>query len=197
MPDKLKIIRDPRSGGLTINFASEHAKMQSALAETGDVDDQIPPEGSDDETDELCLHLAGDSSDEERQIAGAAMFLSQDQAFDALMRCGPGTNQGIRRYLDPGRPIQLWWQYAAVAKQHGSRVASYSSFMRVFHLVFDKIGFLKFRKKRGEHAACTACEGYKKELKEAYTMTQRDAIMTVFLCSLWCCPVIFLKLPVR
>lgn len=127
---------------------------------------------------EMCLAYAGDSEEEERVVVGAALHLSQDASFESLMRSGPGALTGIRRYLDPGKPIYLYWQFIAACKSKDEPGASYSSFLRVFHLVFGRIGFLKFRKKQGDHAKCTACEGYKEELRNARNISQRELVMT-------------------
>ena len=129
--------------------------------------------------EEMQAALAGDSSDEERMVRGSAIFLSQQRTFQDALHSGPGTVSGTstRRYLPPGRPIELYWQYHAAARHNGEKVGSFTSFLRVFHLVFERAGWLKFRKRKGDHSKCTACEGYQNELKVAREINVREQIL--------------------
>ena len=151
LPNKLKFRKT--DAGVTVTTKEDHVrerrKTRGASADY-----------SSDEDTKACT--ANNSSDEERMVHGAALYLSQQRGIDDVLRSGQGVP---RRYLHPGRPIHLWWQYVQAAQNKGQRVASYSSFMRGFNIAFKETGFLKFRKNQGDHAKCTACEGLKKELK--------------------------------
>lgn len=155
-------------------------RLRFARASGGSV--RCRPDGRTDASDDDSdggLYVCGDSSDEERIVRGATLYLSQQRAFDDLLRLGPGTSDGPRRYLPKSSKKELYWQYAAMAKRNGERVASYTSFLRVFHLCFEEIGFLRFRKCKGDHAVCTACEGFKEELRSARNVKLRESILEV------------------
>lgn len=116
------------------------------------------------------------SSDEERALRGTAMFMSQQRGIDDIVRAGlQGTVP--RRYLHPGSPIHLWWQYCAVEVDSGRKPGCYSVFMEAVNFMFRKTRVLGFRKSSGDHAKCTACDGYKTELKRASFIAQRAEIM--------------------
>ena len=117
---------------------------------------------------------ASDSGADERAVHCATLSLSAAWESDTLLRDGAGLT---RRYLPPGQLNHLWWQYLAFAKASNAQVASRSTFYRVAWFVFKKMKALGFRKKDGDHAKCTACEGYTNELKAAKTIAIRQSVM--------------------
>jgi hypothetical protein len=140
--------------------------------------DSGPPDGRDSDSEfDFAGAMLEDSSDEERAVRGTALYLSQQRTVDDVIRDAPGSGAVLRRYLPPGRPIELYWQYVSWQNTTGARVGSYSSFTRVYRMVFGRDGFLKYRKKKGEHAICTACDGYKQELRVCRHVGQRGEIM--------------------
>ena len=163
MPDKLQFTRTDL-GGIIVDGT------------------EIQPSGDDTEEEiDIEPHPTDayiDSSDEEdRVLHGASLHLAQQHSLDDVLRAGPGSEGGPRRYLPPGRPIELWWQYAVAARESAQKVASFKSFLKVFHYVFGRHGVLKFRKRQGDHAKCTHCEGYKEELRMARSVVLRAAIL--------------------
>jgi hypothetical protein len=165
LPNKLKFMKSEEAG-ICIGNATEHSRAKRRRARANNFE-----ETSD---EELQYHIIEDSSDEERLLHGTALYMSQPRTVDAMLH----TDKLPRRYLPHGRPIHLWWQFVQVARKSAAKVPSYHSFLRVMHRVFDtKGGFLKFRKSGGDHAKCTACECYKKELKIAKSLTERESIM--------------------
>ncbi len=99
--------------------------------------------------------------EENRAIAAAAFSLVATAPTESIL-AGPGTWQGPIRYLGPGCPAQLFWEYRAVMEARDLPVASPETFHRVFAAVFST--HLKFRGKT-EHVVCTQCKAFKDRLK--------------------------------
>ena len=75
-----------------------------------------------------------------------------------------------KRWLPPGKKVWLFWQHVEQCHSHGTPVPSWSTFKHVWKTYFrDKLGFRRIT----EHAVCTACEGYKKELRHAKVLSLR------------------------
>ena len=79
-------------------------------------------------------------------MGGAAIHLSRSHSLSEMLQAGSGSE--VRRYLPPGRPIELYWHYSAWARLNDVKCGSLSSFYRGFRLVFNRLGFLKFRKRK-------------------------------------------------
>lgn len=58
-----------------------------------------------------------------------------------------------------------WWEYQALQRQRGLPAASYRTLCRVY-AELNKSGQLRFRR-AGQHATCSICEGYKKQLRDS------------------------------
>ena len=117
------------------------------------------------------------AEEEERLTASAALWAAQQQSWEATVRDTTETTRTVRRYVAWGRKTELFWQYCAYAAEVGCCLASYTSFMRVFRVVFGKEGFLGFKKQKGQHSTCTACDGYKQELRATRHFQARAAIL--------------------
>ena len=106
-----------------------------------------------DTSGEVTIDLSttiGDESDEERLTRSTALWAAQQQSWEATTCDAVEGRRTLKRYLAWGRATELYWQYCAYAAEVGCRLAAYTSFMRVFKVVFaQKTGFLGFRKKRG------------------------------------------------
>lgn len=167
LPNKLKFARS-EEGGICIDPRPDKATTFSLAADK---------EGQATSDEDLQCHVIDNSSDEERVLHGTALYLSQPRTVESMLHGGV-TERLPRRYLPHGRPIHLFWQYVQVSRNDGQPPASYATFLRVLHTVFDtRHGFLKFRKSGGDHAKCTTCECYKKELKAARSVKVREEIM--------------------
>lgn len=92
---------------------------------------------------------------------------------DSVLR-GPGTLEGPRRYLQHDAALHVYFEYAASCRKQNQRVASYTVFMRVFRKVFRS--HLQFRG-GSQHAQCTACLGYKQELRQCHSVKRRQLIL--------------------
>jgi hypothetical protein len=75
-----------------------------------------------------------------------------------------------KRWLPPGKKVWLFWQHVQQCHAHGHPVPSWSTFKHVWKTYFqDKLAFRRIT----EHVVCTTCEGYKKELRCAVTLSRR------------------------
>jgi len=130
----------------------------------------------------IDLGTALDYVEEEQRVArSAALWAAQMQSWESTVRDTTENTVTVRRYVAWSRKTELYWQYCAYAAEAGCKVATYTSFMRVFNVVFGKdTGFLRFKKKSGQHATCTACDGYKCELRSARHVQARAAILEDF-----------------
>ena len=122
-----------------------------------------------------------DSDEEERIVGAAQLYLAQDTWVDGRTRVGPTVFRGPRRYIAATRIVYLWYQYLSWADAHGKKRCGYSTFVRAVHFVFGRVKMLGFRKSKGEHPECTACAGFKKELKQAKSIAERQAILDEYL----------------
>jgi len=127
---------------------------------------------------QVSSSLAEREEEEARAIAAAAFYNASGTAAPDILTAGPGTLRGPIRYLPPGNVAQLYWQYTEVERSRGLTPASRRTFNRIFKSVGST--HLKFRHKT-EHASCTTCEGYKKELKTRNLGTEaRQTIMKLY-----------------
>lgn len=169
LPNKLKFLRAEKG---TLRIMTKEAEQK---AESSTLQATAPATDADDE--ELKPYMIEDSSEEERLVHGAVIQLTRQRPPDEHLRAGQLGDAIPRRYLPPGRPVHLYWQYIQVARSRGLKVPSYSAFMRVFRIAFKDIGFLRFRKNAGDHSKCTACEGFKAELKHCRTQAIKEQTM--------------------
>ena len=72
---------------------------------------------------------------------------------------GMSNNRTPRRYIAAERPCILYLQYRSVEQDSGRTPGSYRTFLKAYNITFYRVGFLGFRKAKGDHAKCTACEG--------------------------------------
>ena len=164
LPNKLKFLRTD-SGGIVIDAV----KTASAA---------VRPMPSDSEDEDTEPYIVDDSSDEERLLHGSALWMTQQRSLDSVLRAGCAVGELPRRFLPPGKFIHLWWQYVQVARQCGKQVGSYRTFLRACNFMFEKqTGILAFRKASGDHAKCTACEMFKRELRTASDLVLRASII--------------------
>jgi hypothetical protein len=88
---------------------------------------------------------------------------------------GPGFWRGPKRYLPPGNPMSLYWEYLAWMRDRTEEPASWSVFFRIFKKLWGVK--LKFRKRKGQHAECDMCVGLKRDIKLARTFPERHGLM--------------------
>lgn len=126
----------------------------------------------------LKQSLEDAEEEEERQIASAAFSLTATAPTESTL-AGPGSYRGPIRYLGPGTPMELYWEYLAVCQARGTRPASQRTFYRLFGSIFAT--HLKFRNK-SEHATCTICTAYKDRLRSASLAPRaRAEVMALYL----------------
>lgn len=116
--------------------------------------------------------------DIQRAVQGAVLDLATYGRDPRAWLTGPGYFDGPRRYLQHGKPIQLYWEYVGTMGRRGQRAASLSTFLRVLHKVFKQhLGF----RKPNQHAQCTICSGLKRDIKESKNMLDRQYFLGLYL----------------
>ena len=96
---------------------------------------------------------------------------------------GPGFLAGPKRYLPKGKPMELYWEYLGVMRARQEAPASWSTFWRVWVKIWGKK--LRFRK-IGQHASCDICEGLKREIKAAASLSARHVLLDRYLEHIFC-----------
>lgn len=133
---------------------------------------------------DACVSGTSDQSDTElaeQTTRSIRKHILDLQAYESDMEAfarGPGTVKGPRRYLQHGHPTHLFWEYQAVQRSRQQPVASFTTFMRIFHRVFKQ--HLKFRK-RLQHAECTTCCSLKLAMARAITIQDRQTLTQTYM----------------
>ena len=139
------------------------------------IGDHLPDRGS------LAFKISEveDCEDALRVATASIASASQISSVMEILKEGPGTFRGQRRYV-PSEPLtQYWHQFRSLSGVMGWTDVSLSTFSRCADFLFKKQKVLGFRGP-GEHAKCTACEGYKLELREAISCQVRKSIFEVY-----------------
>jgi len=126
------------------------------------------------------------SSDDEEDLGETSARCIRKKILDLqameTISVGPGTLEGPRRYLQHGHATHLFWEYQALQRARQQPVASFVTFLRIFHRVFRT--HLKFRKKQ-QHAECTVCSALKLAMTKAISIQERQQLCQVYMTHIW------------
>ena len=111
--------------------------------------------------------------EEERAIAGMALYASTAQEPDTMALIGPGTQWGPLRYIGVMRPVHLHLEMRTWCAHFGLSTPSLQTLLRAL----KACKCLRFRKVAGEHANCDTCTLAKKQLKSRSSLTQHAEVM--------------------
>ena len=119
---------------------------------------------------------SGCEDDEKFQRIQAACFRDIIEE-DNMQGIYKNWHDAPKRWLPPGKKIQVYWQYIRHCEDHDIAKCSWSTFKRYWKKIFrHKLGFRKV----SEHSKCDCCEGYERELKHAVDMAARLMIAGMY-----------------
>ena len=98
--------------------------------------------------------------EEERAIAGFALYIANTQEPNAMVCQGPGTNWGPARYIGVMKPIHLYLELEAWCAIQEIPKPSFQTLLRAL----QRCGCVRFRKTAGQHPSCDACVNFKQRL---------------------------------
>ena len=108
-----------------------------------------------------------------RAIANHAMYVvSQQHPADSAL-IGPTMFRGPLRFLPPGKRVHLYWEYVGWAESSIMPAASWHTFLRAFGQCRQ---VLRIRN-CGNHAVCSKCATFKKQLSKARFPKDRKSIL--------------------
>jgi hypothetical protein len=164
MPDKFSF--EMKDANTLVMGASKTLKRKSPLP------CPIRPEDIDAEV-VSTISLEQDEDEQVRSIASHAVYIvSQQNPVDSAL-VGPLIFRGPQRFLPPGKRVHLYWEYVAWVGTFNARAASFSTFLRAFGQCRH---VLRIRK-TGNHAVCSTCVDYKKQLSKARFPKDRQIIL--------------------
>ena len=105
-----------------------------------------------------ALHLPGEAGpnqdevleEEDRAIAGMALYIASTCEPSSMVSLGPGAHGGPARYIGVMKPIHLYLELEAWCNIHDIPKPSFQTLLRAL----DKCGCVRFRKTAGQHPNC-------------------------------------------
>lgn len=119
------------------------------------------------------FNIVDDDEEQVRAIANHATYVvSQQHPADSAL-VGPTMFRGPLRFLPPGKRVHLYWEYVGWAECSNMPSASFHTFLRAFGQCRQ---VLRIRN-CGNHAVCSKCATFKKQLSKARFPQDRRSIL--------------------
>ena len=110
---------------------------------------------------------------EERAIAGMALYIASTLEPNSMLRFGPGTHGGPARYIGVMKPIHLYMELEAWCACQNIPKPSFNTLRRAL----EQCGCVRFRKTAGQHPNCDTCMHYKQRLRSPQSPRQRALVL--------------------
>ena len=88
--------------------------------------------------------------EEDRAIAGMALYIASTCEPSSMVSLGPGAHGGLARYIGVMKPIHLYLELEAWCSIQETPKPSFQTLL----LALDKCGCVRFRKTAGQHPNC-------------------------------------------
>lgn len=107
-------------------------------------------------------HAHDDSSmeEEERAIAGMALYVASTLDPNSSVTMGPGLSGSPTRYIGVVKPIHLYLELEAWCQSQDVAKPSFQTLLRAL----EECRCIRFRKVAGQHANCDICTDFKKAI---------------------------------
>ena len=111
--------------------------------------------------------------EEERAIAGLALYSASAHEPNAKASLGPGTHWGPARYIRVMKPIHLYLELEAWCAIQEFPKPSFQTLLRAL----QRCGCIRFRKIDGQRPNCDACVEFKQRLRRPQSPQQRAQVL--------------------
>ena len=111
--------------------------------------------------------------EEERAIAGMALYIASAHEPTQMVGLGPGTHGGPARFIGVMKPIHLFLELEAWCAVQDIPKPSFQTLLRAL----DQCGCIRFRKTAGQHPNCDICMDFKRRLRAPQGPQQRAQVL--------------------